>query len=64
MENATKALLIAAAVLIAILIIGLGVGIFNQGDAAGSAKSTGNQIEAAASSGITSLNAALVNALN
>ena len=29
MENATKALLIAAAVLVAILIISLGIGIFN-----------------------------------
>ena len=43
MENATKALLIAAAVLVAILIISLGIGIFNT--ASEQAESAGNLSE-------------------
>ena len=49
MENASKALLIAAAVLIVILLIAFGVSIFNSaktaGDAQGTADALGNKIE-------------------
>ena len=45
MENATKALLIAAAVLIAILLIAFGMRIFNStSDVSGQAQDTGKQI--------------------
>lgn len=43
MENATKALLIAAAVLVAILIISLGVGIFQMGEEATSGMNLSQQ---------------------
>lgn len=47
MENATKALLIAAAVLIVILIIALGMRIFNStSKASGQAIDAGNQVSA------------------
>lgn len=46
MENATKALLIAAAVLIAIVLIALGVNLLNSaGDASGDAKNVANAIQ-------------------
>ena len=45
MENASKALLIAAAVLIVILLIAFGMRIFNStGDVSGQAESTGAQL--------------------
>lgn len=45
MENATKALLIAAAVLIVILLIAFGMRIFNStSDVSGQAQETGKQI--------------------
>ena len=45
MENATKALLIAAAVLIVILLIAFGMRIFNStSDVSGQAQNTGAQI--------------------
>ena len=45
MENASKALLIAAAVLIVILLIAFGMRIFNStGDVSGQAESTGQQL--------------------
>ena len=45
MENATKALLIAAAVLIVILLIAFGMRIFNStSDVSGQATSTGTQL--------------------
>jgi len=45
MENATKALLIAAAVLIAIVLIALGVNLLNSGnDTSGQAENVANQI--------------------
>lgn len=59
MENATKALLIAAAVLVTILVIALGVGIVNQGDAGKQAASAGNEIVAGAQAGVTTLNTTL-----
>lgn len=46
MENATKALLIAAAVLIAIVLIALGVGLLNSaGDSSEDAKNVANAIQ-------------------
>lgn len=46
MENATKALLIAAAVLIAIVLIALGVNLLNSaGDTSGDAKNVANAIQ-------------------
>ena len=45
MENATKALLIAAAVLIVILLIAFGMRIFNStSDVSGQAQDTGKQV--------------------
>lgn len=45
MENATKALLIAAGVLIVILLIAFGMSIFNStGDTSADAEKVGNQI--------------------
>lgn len=45
MENASKALLIAAAVLIVILLIAFGMSIFNStGDTSDDAQAVGNQI--------------------
>lgn len=45
MENATKALLIAAAVLIAIVLIALGVNLLNAGqDTSGQAETVGNSL--------------------
>lgn len=45
MENATKALLIAAAVLVVILLIAFGMRIFNStGDVSSQATSTGQQL--------------------
>ena len=57
MENATKALLIAAAVLIVILLLAFGMKIFNStSDVSGQATSTGealgNQAAAAANSAV------------
>ena len=61
MENASKALLIAAAVLIVILLIAFGMKIFNStGNVSGQATSTGkeltNQTNAAATSAKNALN--------
>jgi len=45
MENASKALLIAAGVLIVILLIAFGMSIFNStGDTSGDAQAVGNQL--------------------
>lgn len=60
MENATKALLIAAAVLIVILLIAFGMRIFNStADVSGKATSTGetlgNQADAAANSAVNAV---------
>ena len=46
MENATKALLIAAAVLIAIVLVALGVKLLNSaGDTSGDAEKVSNQLQ-------------------
>ena len=60
MENATKALLIAAAVLIVILLIAFGMKIFNStsnvsGQATSTGKALGNQAAAAANSALSDL---------
>lgn len=60
MENATKALLIAAAVLIAIVLIALGVRLLNSaGDSSDKAQDVANQMDASADSAIDSMNQAL-----
>ena len=61
MENATKALLIAAAVLIVILVIALGMRIFNSTsgaakDAADAGKTISNSTSAATASATNSFN--------
>lgn len=61
MENASKALLIAAAVLIVILLIAFGMKIFNStgnvsGQATGTGKALTNQTNAAATSAQNALN--------
>ena len=64
MENASKALLIAAAVLIVILLIAFGVGIFNQSKNTGDATGTANEIKAGITAGTTSINEALQTSLS
>lgn len=60
MENATKALLIAAAVLIAILLIAFGMRIFSStSDVSSQASSTGTQISEEAKKAETAANSAL-----
>lgn len=60
MENATKALLIAAAVLIVILLIAFGMRIFNStSDVSGQAQSTGQQISDQANQAASTANNAL-----
>ena len=61
MENATKALIIAAAVLVTILVIALGVGIVKKGDAGNQASNVSAQLDAAGSAAIGSLQSALSN---
>lgn len=57
MENATKALLIAAAVLVVILVIALGMRIMNSaGDVSGKATEVGGQIGAQTNSAASSAN--------
>lgn len=60
MENATKALLIAAAVLIVILLIAFGMRIFNStSDVSGQAQATGQQITDQANKAASTANNAL-----
>lgn len=59
MENASKALLIAAAVLIVILLIAFGMRIFNTANNSGDASATSEEISAGITAGTTSINQAL-----
>ena len=60
MENATKALLIAAAVLIAIVLIALGVRLLNAGgDTSEQASNVSTQINTSAEKGVESVNSSL-----
>ena len=60
MENATKALLIAAAVLIAIVLIALGVNLLNAGsDTSDQAKTVSNSIDTTIEGQTTLINSAL-----
>lgn len=60
MENATKALLIAAAVLIVILLIAFGMRIFNStSDVSGQAQDTGKKISNQTSQAASTANNAL-----
>lgn len=62
MENATKALLIAAAVLIAIVLIALGVRLLNaSGDTSGQAQNVANSISNSTGTGVNKVNEALSN---
>lgn len=63
MENASKALLIAAAVLIVILLIAFGMRIFNTASSAGDATATSNQLSSGISAGTASINSALQSGL-
>lgn len=57
MENASKALLIAAAILIVIVLIAFGVSVLNSsGDVQSSATSTGDQLEASANKAASKTN--------
>ena len=64
MENASKALLIAAAVLIVILLIAFGVRIFNSSTNVGDPDGAANSIKQGISQGTTSLNAAIQSVMN
>ncbi len=56
MENATKALLIAAAVLIAIVLIALGVRLLNSsGNASGDAQNVSNQLQTSTGTGVNEI---------
>ena len=60
MENATKALLIAAAVLVVIVIIALGVRLLGTaGDSSGQAQEVSNQINSTTEKAKTEINSAL-----
>lgn len=61
MENASKALLIAAAVLIVILLVAFGVNVFNQSKNAGDATESASQIKGGINAGVSSLNTSLKN---
>ena len=63
MENASKALLIAAAVLIVILLVAFGVNIFNQSKRAGDAEGTATEIQQGITQANTTINSAISNAL-
>lgn len=56
MENASKALLIAAAVLIVVLLIAFGMGIFNSATTAGDPKETANVLSAGLANTSASIN--------
>lgn len=60
MENASKALLIAAAILIVIVLIAFGVSVLNSsGDTQGSAKETGEKLTQSAGSAANAANSLL-----
>ena len=60
MENATKALLIAAAVLIAIVLIALGVNLLNAGsDTSADAENVAQQIDTAIGGQVTGIKSGL-----
>ncbi len=62
MENASKALLIAGAVLIVIVLITLGVVLVNRsGDASGQAQELSNTIEQSSGQGINTINSLTTN---
>lgn len=61
MENASKALLIAAAVLIVILVIAFGMNIFNSAQDAGDAQGAANSISQGMNSATTNLNSLIPN---
>ena len=59
MENASKALLIAASVLIVVLLIAFGVGIFKSAEGAGDASDATTAIDSALDGATTELKGAL-----
>ena len=56
MENASKALLIAAAVLIVVLLIAFGMGIFNKATDSGDPQATANTLKNGISNTTTAIN--------
>ena len=63
MENASKALLIAAAVLIVILLIAFGMQIFNSASNTGDASEAATEIQQGIKGGVSSLNTVLQDSL-
>lgn len=63
MENASKALLIAAAVLIVVLLIVFGVRVFNTSSSAGDAQGTANTIQSGISNASLQTNSLIHSAL-
>ena len=62
MENATKALLIAAAVLVVIVIIALGVRLLGTaGDSSGKAQEVSNSLDSSTNAAITDITGSLKN---
>lgn len=59
MENASKALLIAAAVLVVVVLIAFGMRILNTATSTGDAQGTSNEIAAGISAGQSAINQAL-----
>ena len=63
MENATKALLTAAVVLIVILLIAFGMRIFNSASSAGDAETSANTISNGITKATVQMNSSIINAL-
>ncbi len=63
MENASKALLIAAAVLIVILLVAFGMRVFNTASSAGDAQEASNAISSGMDQATTQMNASIANLL-
>ena len=59
MENASKALLIAAAVLIVVLLIAFGMGVFKTSKEAGDSAQTANQIQVGIGQAGNSINSSI-----
>lgn len=59
MENASKALLIAAAVLIVVLLIAFGMGIFNQATEAGDASAVAGELSSSIDAGKDAISSAV-----
>lgn len=63
MENASKALLIAAAVLIVILLVAFGMRVFNTASSAGDAEEAANAISTGMNKATTQMSTSITNLL-